>query len=253
MPASVHEGRPMLSGWWFPAAISRHAAGYDVQFTRTLIAAVIIFFAAQGSLIVTLWRFRSSARTRAARRKSSNSELELVWTAATAFLFLGLLLMGGHVWASVQFSAAPPNSEVIEVLAKQFAWNFRYAGADGRFGRTDIHLINDADNNPFGLDERDPYAKDDIMSATLRVPAGRPVKLTLTSRDVIHSFFVRELRIKQDLVPGMRIPLHFQADVTGTYEVPCSELCGLGHSQMRTTVIVMPPGDYDRWKREQTH
>ena len=242
-----------MNGWWFPAAISRHAAGYDVQFTRTLIVAAIIFFAAQGSLIAIVWRFRSGARTRSGDRKASNSRLELVWTAATAFLFLGLLLMGGHVWASVQFSAAPPDSEVIEVLAKQFAWNFRYAGPDGRFGRTDIHLINDADNNPFGLDERDPYAKDDIMSATLRVPVGRPVKLTLTSRDVIHSFFVRELRIKQDLVPGMQIPLHFQADVVGTYEVPCSELCGLGHSQMRTTVIVMPAGDYDRWKRGQTH
>jgi cytochrome c oxidase subunit II len=242
-----------LNGWWFPAAISRHAVGYDVQFTRTLIAAAIIFFAAQGSLIAIVWRFRSKARARTADRKLPNSRLELVWTTATAFLFLGLLLMGGHVWASVQFSAAPPNSEVIEVLAKQFAWNFRYAGPDGRFGRTDIHLINDADNNPFGLDERDPFAKDDITSATLRVPVGRPVKLTLTSRDVIHSFFVRELRIKQDLVPGMRIPLHFQADVLGTYEVPCAELCGLGHNQMRTTVIVMPSSDYERWKRGQTH
>jgi cytochrome c oxidase subunit II len=242
-----------LNGWWFPAAISRHAVGYDVQFTRTLIAAAIIFFTAQGSLIAIVWRFRSNARARTADRKLPNSRLELVWTTATAFLFLGLLLMGGHVWASVQFSAAPPNSEVIEVLAKQFAWNFRYAGPDGRFGRTDIHLINDADNNPFGLDERDPFAKDDITSATLRVPVGRPVKLTLTSRDVIHSFFVRELRIKQDLVPGMRIPLHFQADVLGTYEVPCAELCGLGHNQMRTTVIVMPSSDYERWKRGQTH
>lgn len=242
-----------MNGWWFPAAISRHAVGYDVQFTRTLIAAAVIFFAAQGSLIAIVWRFRSRARLRRADRKTSNGRLELVWTTATACLFLGLLLMGGHVWASVQFSAAPSNSEVIEVLAKQFAWNFRYPGPDGHFGRTDIHLINDADNNPFGLDDRDPFAKDDIMSATLRVPAGRPVKLTLTSRDVIHSFFVRELRIKQDLVPGMRIPLHFQADVPGTYEVPCAELCGLGHNQMRTTVIVMPAGDYERWKRGQTH
>lgn len=242
-----------MNGWWFPAAISRHAVGYDVQFTRTLIAAAFIFFAAQGGLIGIVWRFRSKARTRGADRKATHGRLELVWTGATAVLFLGLLLMGGHVWASVQFSPAPADSEVIEVLAKQFAWSFRYPGPDGRFGRTDIHLINDADNNPFGLDERDPYAKDDIMSATLRVPAGRPVKLTLTSRDVIHSFFVRELRIKQDLVPGMRIPLHFQADVPGTYEVPCSELCGLGHSQMRTTVIVMPAGDYNRWKREQSH
>jgi cytochrome c oxidase subunit II len=242
-----------LNGWWFPAAISRHAVGYDVQFTRTLIAAAVIFFAAQGGLIAIVWRFRSRARVRSTDRKASNGRLELVWTAATACLFLGLLLMGGHVWASVQFSPAPPNSEVIEVLAKQFAWNFRYPGPDGHFGRTDIHLINDADDNPFGLDDRDPFAKDDVMSATLRVPAGRPVKLTLTSRDVIHSFFVRELRIKQDLVPGMRIPLHFQADVPGTYEVPCAELCGLGHNQMRTTVIVMPAGDYERWKRGQTH
>ena len=91
------------------------------------------------------------------------------------------------------------------------------------------------------------------MSATLRIPAGRQVKLTLTSRDVIHSFFIRELRMKQDLVPGMQIPLHFQADVPGTYEVPCAELCGLGHHQMRTTAIVMLPADFDAWKRGQIH
>jgi cytochrome c oxidase subunit 2 len=160
--------------------------------------------------------------------------------------------MGARTWAGVQFTAAPPGSEPIEVLGRQFAWNFRYPGADKKFGRTDIRLINDAASNPFGLDDSDPYAKDDLMSATLRVPAGRPVVLTLTSRDVIHSFFVRELRLKQDLVPGMKIPLHFQADVPGTYEVPCSELCGLGHHQMRTTVIVMPADEFDTWKRRQT-
>ena len=242
-----------MSEWWFPAAISRHAIGFDVQFNRTLVAACIIFVTAQCALLIIAWRFRARARSAAPPKKPASSRLELVWTTATACLFLGLLFMGGHVWAGVQFTPAPPNSENIEVLAKQFAWNFRYPGPDGKFGRTDIHLIDDAANNPFGLDDRDPFAKDDITSATLRVPVGRPVKLTLTSRDVIHSFFVRELRLKQDLVPGMKIPLHFQADTIGTYEVPCSELCGLGHFQMRTTVVVMAATDYERWKRGQTH
>jgi cytochrome c oxidase subunit 2 len=242
-----------LNGWWFPAAISRQANGFDVQFARTLIAAAIIFIAAQCALVAIVWRYRARARTSGPERKPAGSRLEYLWTSATAVLFLGLLFMGGHIWASVQFTPAPPDSEPIEVLAKQFAWSFRYPGPDGRFGRTDIHRIDDAGDNPFGLDERDPFAKDDITSATLRVPVGRPVKLTLTSRDVIHSFFVRELRIKQDLVPGMQIPLHFQADVVGTYEVPCSELCGLGHFQMRTTVTVMPVADYNRWKRGQAH
>ena len=98
------------------------------------------------------------------------------------------------------------------MLGKQFAWSFRYPGPDGKFGRTDLKLINDAAGNPFGLDEKDPAGKDDIVSASLKVPAGKPIKLIMHSRDVIHNFFVRELRMKQDIVPGMEIPLHFQAD-----------------------------------------
>jgi cytochrome c oxidase subunit II len=242
----------MLDGLWLPPGISNHAFAHDVQFGRTLIAAVIIFVAAQFALGAVAWRFRARRSSTAEVRGSHGSRQELIWTTATAVLFLGLLLMGARTWAGVQFTAAPPGSEPIEVLGRQFAWNFRYPGADKKFGRTDIRLVNDAASNPFGLDDSDPYAKDDLMSATLRIPAGRPVVLTLTSRDVIHSFFVRELRLKQDLVPGMKIPLHFQADVPGTYEVPCSELCGLGHHQMRTTVIVMPADEFDSWKRRQT-
>jgi cytochrome c oxidase subunit 2 len=82
------------------------------------------------------------------------------------------------------------------------------------------------------------------------VPVGKPVQLLMLSRDVIHNFFVRELRMKQDIVPGMEIPLHFQADTIGTYEVPCSELCGLGHFQMRTTMQVMSVADFEAWKQQ---
>ena len=111
--------------------------------------------------------------------------------------------------------------------------------------------LNDAAGNPYGLDDKDPAAKDDIVSASIKVPVGRPVKLIMHSRDVIHNFFVRELRVKQDIVPGMEIPLSFTADTAGTYEVPCSELCGLGHFQMRTTMQVMSEAEFEAWKQQQ--
>jgi cytochrome c oxidase subunit II len=243
----------MLGPWWFPPAISRDAASYDAQFMRTLITAGIIFVAVQVVLLAVVWYFRASKHPETREANRTNRRIELLWMAATAILFWGLLALGTGVWARAQFKAAAPDAEVIEVLAQQFAWNFRYPGADGKFGRTDIRHINDASGNSFGLDDTDPRARDDITSATLRVPAGREVKLVFTARDVIHSFFVRELRVKQDLVPGMTILLHFVAETPGTYEVPCSELCGLGHSRMRTTMIVMPAAEYERWKREQAH
>jgi cytochrome c oxidase subunit 2 len=236
---------------WLPAGISAHAAAHDAQFMYTLIAAGLIFAASQIALLGVVWRFRAAHRPQAIAGSEGSQRLETLWTTATAVLFLGLLALGGRVWASVQFTPAPPDAETIEVLSKQFAWGFRYPGPDGRFGRTDVRLINDAAGNPFGIDPDDPGGKDDIVSATLRVPAGRAVKLVLNSVDVIHSFFVRELRLKQDLVPGMRIPLSFVATVPGTYEIPCAELCGLGHAQMRSTMVVLPRDEYDRWKREQ--
>jgi cytochrome c oxidase subunit II len=159
--------------------------------------------------------------------------------------------MGSKIWAGVHFEDAPPNAIPIEVMAKQFAWNFRYAGPDGKFGHTELKLVNDAGGNPFGIDDKDPAGKDDVTSASLKIPVGTPIRLILHSRDVIHNFFVPELRVKQDIVPGMEIPLHFQADKIGVYEVPCSELCGLGHFQMRTTMQVLSQADFDKWKQDQ--
>src|SRR5262249_26788325 len=123
-------------------------------------------------------------------------------------------------------------------MAKQFAGNYHNAGPDGRSGNTNRKLDTAAGGNPFGIDAKVPAGKDDISSASLKIPVGTPIRLILHSRDVIHNFFVPELRVKQDIVPGMEIPLHFQADKIGVYEIPCSELCGLGHFQMRTTMQV---------------
>src|SRR5262245_38564233 len=235
--------------WWFPPPISEHGVAYDAQFMRTLIVVGIIFFLAQFALGYVIVKFRDKGGR--AGYSHGNNKLEALWTSAAAVLFVGLVLMGANIWAKVHFDEAPANASPIEVVAKQFAWNFRYPGPDGKFGRTDLKLINDAAGNPLGIDDKDPAGKDDIVSASLKVPAGKPVKLLMRSRDVIHNFFVRKLRLKQDLVPGMDIPFHFQADTPGIYEVPCSELCGLGHFQMRTTMQVMSEQEFEQWKQQQ--
>lgn len=231
--------------WWFPAAISQHGLNFDSHFLLMLWVSGAIFLLAQGLLGIAIFRFRDTGRR--ATYSDGNKRLEIVWTSATAVIFIGFALIGNGIWASVHLDKVAVAPIRIEVLAKQFSWNFRYPGTDGKLGRTDVKFISDSAGNPFGIDPKDPAGVDDIVSSAVRVPRGSLVELTLRSRDVIHNFFVRELRLKQDLVPGMAIPLRFQADKSGTYEVPCSELCGLGHHQMRTTLIVMEPEEYQRW------
>ncbi|MBK5290672.1 MAG: cytochrome c oxidase subunit II [Acidobacteriia bacterium] len=235
--------------WWFPEAINEHAREYDEHFRNTLYITGVIFFLAQMSLGWVIFKYRSNGGR--SSYVEGNNTMEVVWTTGAAVLFIGAVLMSTQVWAGVHLSETPANAVTIELMAKQFAFSFRYAGADGKFGKTDIKQISDANGNPFGVDEKDPAGKDDVTSSAIRVPAGRPVLLKMRSRDVIHNFFVRELRVKQDVVPGMEIPLRFQADKPGTYEVPCSELCGLGHHQMRSTLIVLPPADFENWLKEE--
>ncbi len=234
---------------WFPVAISGAALAFDRQFQFTLWITGFIFIAAQILLAFVIVRYRS--RGRRALYTHGNAKVELVWTAATALIFMGLALSGARIWAVMQFAPTPVDAEIIEVYAQQFAWSFRYPGPDRKFGRTDIRLINDAAQNSVGLDDRDPAARDDIVSASLKVPVGREITLILRARDVIHDFFVRELRLKQDIVPGMEIPYRFRANKTGSYEIACAELCGLGHSQMRGAMQVMPQDEFDRWKQAQ--
>jgi cytochrome c oxidase subunit II len=231
---------------WFPAAITAEALHYDHQFTWTLWIAGAIFIAAQ---LLLAWAIFQGGKRKAAAFSTGHRRLELAWLTAAAALFLTLSVAGSRGWAKVPVLA--PGKETIEVHAHQFAWSFRYPGPDGRFGRTAIQFISDAGGNSVGIDPNDPSGRDDIVAATLRIPAGRDVLLLLHSRDVIHDFFVPELRTKQDIVPGMEIPLEVHVDQPGSYEIACAELCGLGHSQMRSLLIVMPPAEYDQWKRRQ--
>lgn len=236
-------GMFFLKPAWFPLAITAAGVDWDNQFSRTLWITGAIFTASQLGLV---WVIVRKKRARTEPEKPEATWLEYLWTGATAVLFLSLAVAGSRGWASIPQNR--PGVELIEVYAHQFAWNFRYPGPDHRFGKTSLALISDSGGNSLGIDPKDSRGKDDFVTSTLRVPVGRPVLLLLHSRDVIHDFFVRELRTKQDVVPGMEIPLEFLVDRPGQWEIACAELCGLGHSQMRSLLIALPPDEFDRWK-----
>ena len=234
-----------LSGrWWFPEAISEHGPRVDSQFLITIIVCGIAFAAAQIGLGWVVWKYRSSADKQRATYSHGNNRLEVVWTVVTAVVFISLAIMGQRVWASLHLHAAPPGSYQIEVTAQQFAWNVRYPGKDNVFGRIDPQYIDDT-TNPVGVVDTDPNGKDDTVVPTLVVPVNRPVELVLKSKDVTHSFWVPQLRFKQDLVPGMAIHVHFTVTKIGKYELACAELCGMNHFKMKSYMLVLPQSDFD--------
>jgi len=231
--------------WWFPESITEHGPLVDHQFMITIIVCGIAFAAAQVGLGWVVWKYRDSSAATRATYSHGNNRLEVVWTVVTAIVFISLAVMGQRVWASLHLHAAPPGSYTVEVVAQQFSWNFHYHGKDNVFGRTDPKLIDDSALNYVGLDETDPNAKDDSVVSTLVVPVNRPVELILKSKDVTHSFFVPQLRFKQDLVPGMAIPVHFTVNRPGKYELACAELCGMNHYKMKSYMLALPENEFN--------
>jgi len=227
--------------WWFPEGISSHAAALDRQFMITIVVVGIAFAAAQIGLGWMVWKYRDTgAPTDRAIYTHGSNRLEVLWTIITAVVFITLGLMGQSVWASLRLNDAPPGSYTVEVVAQQFQWNFHYAGKDGKFGRTDPKFIDDGSLNFVGLDNTDASGADDAVTSSLAIPVNRPVELRLRSKDVIHNFWVPQLRFKQDLVPGMEIKVHFTANRVGKYELACAELCGQLHFKMKSYMLVLP-------------
>jgi len=231
--------------WWFPESISEHGGAVDRQFNITIIVVGIAFAAAQVGLGWVVWKYRDSSAATRATYSHGNNRLEVIWTVVTAIVFISLAVMGQRVWAALHLHAAPAGSYTVEVVAQQFSWNFHYHGKDNVFGRTDPKLIDDSALNYVGLDDTDPNAKDDSVVSTLVVPVNRPIELILKSKDVTHSFFVPQLRFKQDLVPGMAIPVHFTINKTGKYELACAELCGMNHYKMKSYMLVLPENEFN--------
>lgn len=244
--------------WWLPVDISVHGPRIDHQFALTLVICGVIFVAAQMGLAIFIWKYRDRGDGRTVTPSRGHPRAEVAWTAAAAVVFIGLNFLSYRVWARMHFTGAAPGTLKVEVQGEQFAYYFRYPGPDGKFGAIHVDKIDDATANYFGLDRRrDPAAKDDIVTATLGIPVNRPIELLLRTKDVGHSFYIPELRIQQDMVPGMEIPVHFTATAEalkhhgGRYEIVCTQLCGLGHYKMRAFLQVMSEQDFEEWLNRQ--
>src|SRR5919202_2112264 len=236
-----------FSGWWFPTTITEHWPRIDQQFLITIAVVGIAFVAAQIGLGWMIWRYGANSQNKDERAlyTHGNNRLEVLWTVITAVVFIGLAVMGQRVWAQLHFSEAPADSFRAQVIAQQFSWKVQYPGKDGKFGRTDTAFIKEDENNFIGLDDRDPAAKDDITATTLVLPVNRPAELILRSKDVTHSFWVPQLRFKQDLVPGMEIHVHFTPTKVGQFQLACAELCGMNHFSMKGTLLVLPQDEHN--------
>ncbi len=316
---------PLRGNWWLPVLSSEHGASTDRLFIITLAITAAVFVIVQLTLAYLVWRYPH----REGRRSEyfvENTKMEMVWTIVPAIIMAMLIASGARLWAQI-YTKAPDGSFVVEVTGQQFKWAFRYPGQDGKFGKTNAKLIDD--DNPLGIDPDDPASQDDIVikpgEGDLYIPVERPVEVRLRSKDVLHSFFLPYMRVKQDAVPGMTVSIWFVATKTTAerkeevrqktertytlrelrrlvksgvpfmsaaaykdksgeeiaaadtpllaeslanlqkagqerikayqdfnFEIVCAELCGLGHYQMKGTMVVAPLSEVEEWLSEQT-
>lgn len=210
-----------------PEGVSSYSGKVDGLFYLILWITGIIFVIVEFLLLFFLFRYRHREGRRA-RYTHGNNRLEVVWTIVPAIICVVIALLSRRSWEEIK-QRMPKEAMQIEITGEQFAWNIRYAGPDGKLGTAD----------------------DIVTLNQLHFPVGRPVVATLRSKDVIHSFFLPEFRVKQDAVPGMSTRIWFDSMRVGHWEIACAELCGLGHYRMKGYVTVETPEEYEKWLAEQ--
>lgn len=245
--ALVSAGVFLSHTWWMPPDLSMLGTRIDGQIFETMIFTGVLFVAAQ--LALAAFVFQSSGRTGAIKLFPGGPMPMVVLASVIVGLeVLSLVFVGTKVWAQIFLAPAEANALHIDVQAGQFAFYFRYAGPDGKFGVPHPDKIDEGNSNFFGLDPKnDTAARDDIVSASLVVPVDQPILLTMHSKDVGHSLYIPKLRLQQDFVPGLIIPVHFTATGLTKTELVCTQLCGLGHYNMRAYLEVLSKDDYAKW------
>ncbi len=238
----------------FPPVASEHGKSMDDFIVYVHVLMAVLFVGWFAYFLYALFRFRHVKNPKASytgAQTSFSTYAEVAVAVAEVILLVSLAI---PLWATVVDSDKFPTEKdkplVIKVTAQQFAWNARYPGKDGAFGKQDIKFV--APDNKFGVDKNDPNTKDDFESAInlMHVPSDRKVIIHLSSLDVIHCFKVVPLRITQDAIPGLMIPMHFKAVKEGKYMITCAQLCGNGHATMRGNITVLSQSDYDKWEAD---
>jgi cytochrome c oxidase subunit 2 len=260
--ATYGTGNPSL---WHPLRESVTEVGFDIDrlYWGILLLTGAVFIAVQALLLYFTFRYRAVPGGKA-KFIHGNNKLEATWTIIPSVILVLIAALSKSTWNEIRYDAPTGEDAVrIECVAQQFAWFFRYPGNDGQFGpRDSVKLAEARANNdlsdPIMVDretappgwtgELPPGADDYTNQAEVRIPADRPVRILLTSNDVLHSFYVPEFRVKHDAVPGMNggrlwfeVPWKL-AKSHGYFDLICAELCGLNHYSMRGRIIVMPTG-----------
>jgi cytochrome c oxidase subunit 2 len=234
---------PFSPDWWVPVAgspahvISTFGREIDSLFIIILLITGIVFIGTQIVLVWAAYRFvdeldRDGKPVRPASYFHGSQRLEVIWTIVPAAILVFIALYQMGTWASIKFrSAAPRVPALAEITARQFQWVIRYPGNDGKLNTSD-DLVTESD---------------------LHFVKSKQVLIYLKSSDVLHSFYLPILRIKQDAVPGMTIPVWFDSDTAGEFELVCAELCGWGHYKMRGRVTIHEnDAEFQKWVDEQT-
>jgi cytochrome c oxidase subunit II len=234
-----------------PVAASAHAGDVDriMVLVHWLMAALFIGW---GTFFVfVLVRFRRSRNAQASYTGARGRLASVVEVGVLVFEIVLLAFFSIPFWSTNVDAEPPPGAATeVRVVAEQFSWNFHYPGADGRFGRTDIALVDP--DNPLGLDRRDAAAKDDVTTINvLHLPLGRPTVIQLSSKDVVHSLGMPQMRVKQDAIPGIVQPVWFTPTQAGTWEIACSQLCGLAHYRMKASYTIQTPEQFQAWLDEE--
>lgn len=234
--------------WHLPANAAVHGATLDRALAVNLSIFVGLLLLAHVLLLVGFLRRRNSEHQPLAH---AGWRAEWLPIAAFAALFFGLALWSQKIWARARYRGADPGAMQVEAVGMQFAWYFRYPGADGTYGQTRAELIEPGEGNPLGLNHADSNAADDVVRGELVLPAGREVDLRIRALDVMHALAIPELRIKQNAIPGSTFHVHFTPAVPGTYSLLCTQVCGLGHARMQAAVRVLPAPEFDAWMARQ--
>ena len=236
-------------GWWFPnhevsgtKSASELGHRIDDLFYMILWITAITFVLTHIAIAYVMWRSAKMTEGDKAWFSHGSHSLEVIWTIVPAVILLFIAFVQLDVWADFrvisQFPEQAKKNVVAEVTARQFEWRIRYPAP--------------------GKELKDTPQPDDIyMVNELHVPSSKDVMIYLKTQDVQHAFFLPELRVKQDAVPGLRIPVWFKAEKSGTYTLVCAELCGWGHYKMGGEVVAESQEQFDEYllnlQREQNY
>lgn len=225
---------PGMKGHWLPKDVSANGGVIDSLFYFIMWLTGVIFLATGIAQFWFMWKYDAAVTTEPVKFTHGSHTLEVVWSVLPAVTLLFIAIYQMTAWADHKMNRpmvdGRPKPPLAEVTGRQFEWRIRYAGKDGRIGTPDdLHVVND-----------------------LHVPIDEDIVLAIKSQDVLHSFFLPNLRVKQDVVPGMKQFVWFRAVETGTYDIVCAELCGWGHYKMRGRITIESRADFDKWLAAKT-